>query len=600
MATSLPTLYRHPIISVTLWVGLLYSALQAILYQFNIHVFASSMWLDYLAHLLIGIWLFLLAKTFWRWLIAYTLFIVILQICNALKLVILGSPIMPDDFTAVSNMFHLFGGWRLVVMWLMLVMPFMALLLAIDWSSKRACRVLFVTTLLFTCIFQWSQTTSEWLDDLIGGSVWNQPGNYKERGLLVHVLQESLRNHSRGKVDIAVSDAQAAFSKLSEDQALDNAALIKNPRNVYAILLESFWDPTSLKAAGIDQDPIDPRFRQLWKKTGYSKVMSPVFGGYTANSEFELLCGFPVSVDAVFFEGWLRNDAPCLPRYLANAGYQTIAAHPNYAAFWNRVNAYHRLGFTQYWAQEDFLLDDMNREFLSDASLYRQMWTKIQSDLINKKPIFAHIVTFFGHMDYPLNELRPKIIHVAHDPNMVEAYVNLMYYKSRELMDFVALLQKNDPTAIILMYGDHLPYLGPNYDGYVESGLLTRNKADFTPSMFRTYASTPLIIIDGENNTVRAGDLPIYQLPTLLLKLLGDNGNSFVSLATRTPQPIIRPLPGITLAVSNNQGPFTCVQQIHESSSDPRCESVNDWFNLVLTVAQDVFSGKQYSLQKNH
>ena len=47
-----------------------------------------------------------------------------------------------------------------------------------------------------------------------------------------------------------------------------------------------------------------------------------MFGGYTANAEFELLCGFPVTEDAVFFEGWLRRDVPCLPRHLGQAGYR--------------------------------------------------------------------------------------------------------------------------------------------------------------------------------------------------------------------------------------------------------------------------------------
>ena len=32
-------------------------------------------------------------------------------------------------------------------------------------------------------------------------------------------------------------------------------------------------------------------------------------------------------------------------RLLADDGYQGIASHPNVAAFWNRVNAYRRIGF---------------------------------------------------------------------------------------------------------------------------------------------------------------------------------------------------------------------------------------------------------------
>jgi hypothetical protein len=329
--------------------------------------------------------------------------------------------------------------------------------------------------------------------------------------------------------------------------------------------------------------------------------MSPVFGGYTANSEFEVLCGFPITVDAVFFEGWLRNNVACLPRYLSGDGYHTIAVHPNYAAFWNRVNAYQRIGFDDYWSQIKFNLDDMNREFLSDASLYNQMSEKIQSDIDKNTPLFAHVVTFFGHVDYPLNESRPKLITVKNDPNLVEEYVNQIYYKSRELIDFVERLQKEDPDAVIVMYGDHLPYLGPNYDGYVESKLLTREKTNFTPEMFKTFVTTPLIIINGRQGPIVSGETPLYQLPSLILKLLGDNNNSLMSLTAQTPTQYIRPptqyirpLPGITLAKQDKNQLITCVQ---ESTAIENCQSINKWLANVSALTYDIFNGNQYSLE---
>ncbi|MBU1139241.1 MAG: hypothetical protein KKA76_09710 [Proteobacteria bacterium] len=45
-------------------------------------------------------------------------------------------------------------------------------------------------------------------------------------------------------------------------------------------------------------------------------------------------------------------------------------------SFWNRTNAYRRMGFKAYWSIKDFNLDDMNYKFLSDASLYRQVVKK--------------------------------------------------------------------------------------------------------------------------------------------------------------------------------------------------------------------------------
>src|ERR1043165_2583090 len=64
-------------------------------------------------------------------------------------------------------------------------------------------------------------------------------------------------------------------------------------RNIHLILEESFWDPTPLTAASVDQ-PIDPRFMKLWAESGYTHSLSPAFAGQTANAEFEILTGFPL------------------------------------------------------------------------------------------------------------------------------------------------------------------------------------------------------------------------------------------------------------------------------------------------------------------
>ena len=112
-------------------------------------------------------------------------------------------------------------------------------------------------------------------------------------------------------------------------------------------------------------DPFPPELRALWAETGHSVTLSPVFGGYTANAEFEALCGFPVTENAVFFEGWLRRDVPCLPALLREAGYRTVASHPNVPGFWNRTHAYRLTGFDEYLSVADFDTSDTTRSATS-------------------------------------------------------------------------------------------------------------------------------------------------------------------------------------------------------------------------------------------
>jgi hypothetical protein len=317
-----------------------------------------------------------------------------------------------------------------------------------------------------------------------------------------------------------------------------------------------------------------------------------VFGGYTANSEFEMLCGFPVVKDSVKFERQLLNDVPCLPHILAERGYWTVASHPNVPVFWNRVNAYRRMGFKTYWAQDDFVLDDMNREFLSDASLYRQVLEKVSTALDNRQPILNYIVTYFGHWNYPLSDSRPDKIKTPTAVEEVSSYANTVYYKARELMAFLKQLRERDPEGLIVVFGDHLPFLGENFAGYVESKALASNRSEFSAEMFRFYVSTPMLLIDGKRGPLKIGSLPIYQVPKRLLDLLHFDAPAIMDF-TQPPQGMrVRPLPGLHFDVLDNGKIVVCKEPPFK---DETCQRSERWLEDVITVSNDLFIGYQHT-----
>ncbi|MGD2112808.1 MAG: LTA synthase family protein, partial [Gammaproteobacteria bacterium] len=360
------------------------------------------------------------------------------------------------------------------------------------------------------------------------------------------------------------------------------------------ILLESFWDPSPLKAGSYSRDPLPEDFRALWEQAGNSLILSPVFGGYTANAEFEALCGFPVLKDAVKFERDLKNDVPCLPRILGQHGYSTVASHPNVPVFWNRVNAYRRLGFETYWSLQDFEQVDMVRNFMSDASLYRQVLEKIQPWLESGRPLLNYIVTYFGHWDYPLRGARTRIIEDKSGVPEVGSFANTAYYKAQELMAFLGELHTRDPAALIVIFGDHPPYLGKNFAGYVESGVLADNRSKFTPEMFGVYNAAPLIVIDGERGAQAFGTLALYELPARLLQLLHLDPAGPLGL-TEPPSGLhVRPIPGLHYLV-NDQGD---VDVCKEPPWTDDCSRSAAWLQDVVTLADDVFVGGQFTLEK--
>jgi phosphoglycerol transferase MdoB-like AlkP superfamily enzyme len=447
---------------------------------------------------------------------------------------------MPDDVAALRSLYLELEGWQRVAAIAVLVLT--ALLLAAVLRPSRAGAQAALAALAPVALALWLAPASlaSGLDRWVGNRVWDQRYNFETRGLVVHLVQETARYRARGEPPPTLQEVAEVVARLWPARAMEvalSADAHAARRNVHMIVLESFWDVRELAGAGLSEDPMDPRLRLLWEAGGAARALSPVFGGYTANAEFEALCGFPVSGDAVVFEGRLRRDAPCLPRHLAEAGYVTVAFHPNVAAFWNRVHAYRRSGFQLYWSERDFELVDMNREMLSDASLYR--------------------------------------------------------HKSRELIDFLAALREVDPDGIVIVFGDHLPFLGYEYAAYVESGLLAPERSRFIDKMFLTQVATPLLVLNGREGPVATGDLPIYRLPGLVLELLGDARPSPLTLTGTPPGLAVRPLPGMSLVVSAD-GPRACRPGIDD---DPGCEEAAAWLAAVGTIARDLFAGRQHTLR---
>lgn len=555
-------------------------------------------WLrDLVAHLALGSVLFLMARSLPRFAVAMVVLFSAFTAGNAIKLAVLGGPVMPDDFTAAKNLFLLLDGWQLWGSVAMLAFPLAGLLWMFAWRQPRAWATLAGLALAVSALVAQPAPASAWLDARFGDWVWNQRGNYEMRGLPIHLVQEGARNLARRTQAPQLDEVDEALTRLGATQPspfmkVTVAEPGRGGRNVHMIVLESFWDPMALKAAGLSADPLDPAFRKLWKATGNARALSPVFGGYTANAEFEALCGFPVQTDAVFFEGRLRRDAPCLPRHLAEAGYRSFASHPNAAPFWNRINAYRRVGFEHYWSDRHFVLDDMNGEFLSDASLFRQVLERVGPELGGAQPVFNYVLTYFGHLDYPLNSARPEVINAQTDNALVQAYANTVYYKSRELMGFLKQLRKRDPDAIIVLFGDHLPSLGWNHGGYAESGLLAPNRSAFDDEMFRTLVATPLVVIDGRRGPLKTGDLPIYALPALILDLLGDERDSMLRFAARADDVLrVRPLPGVHFTLEND-----VLTVCRSGELLANCEASAAWVEAVSVLKRDLFSGQQHAL----
>lgn len=572
---------------------------------FQLELYADFWLRDYLGNLAIALLALLLVQSRGRAMILASVFIIGFQMANGGKLSVLGTPVSPDDFMNVQNLFYLTEGWRRVVLMMIASLPLVALLVLTPWRRRSTWGVLATLALVGVLITHFSEPLRVHMDTRFGNSVWNQPANFKTRGLALHVAQESIRTLAKVGKHPDKASVLAATESLPTVPSVRHAERAPNEtgnaatntaaqRNVHILVLESFFDPLTLGPEWVPEDPFPEAFRQLWAETGNSHALSPVFGGYTANAEFEILCGFPVTENAVFFEGWLRRQAPCLPAVLADAGYQTVASHPNVPGFWNRTLAYQLVGFDTYLSKSSFNLEDSVEGLLLDHSFYDQAFAQV-AQLDSSRPLFNYLLTYHGHLPYPSNDKYPDQIQAAQESFLLHGYLNQIWYKSRDLMARLDILRRDDPDALIVIFGDHLPFLGPNYGVYTEALNLPIDRAAFTGEQLEYLVSTPLIVIDGKNGPLKLGKMPLYRLPSLILDKLGlDDDAGILDWAQNPDEQIIRPLYGMHIDLQPD-GATACP---NDDSAPVSCQASASWLARTRLLIQDLFSGKQYSLSE--
>jgi phosphoglycerol transferase MdoB-like AlkP superfamily enzyme len=535
---------------------------------------------------------FAMSRRVWPFVLFMMLYFALFYFASAAMIKVLGRPIMPDEIVNLRALVMILGPLGWVGIGLPLAIFVAAWLFNLTWKTRRAKAALAVTVAVPLAVTAFPAPILAGLDGLTSNAPWDQNINFYTRGGSVHFLQETVRLLAQRTPPPGEAEVAAAAARL--DAAAQQAPQLPagRTRNVHLFLLESFWDPQVLTAAHFSAPVMDPRFEALWRQSGYSQGLSPAFGGQTANAEYEMLCGFPTHQHAVNFEYGIKRDVPCLPEFLRRAGYRTVASHPNRGSFWNRSNVYRRIGFETFWDQEALDLSGTDGYLLTDKEQFRQVQELIRRSADNR-PLFNFVLTIEGHWNYSTAPDRQAGIRSDSRVPDVHQFANVMYFKSRDVMDIVEELRASDPDSLIIVFGDHLPLLGNSYEGYVESGLLPASSGAFDKDQYDFSTRTPMVVIDGRNGPLDLGARPMFEMPAIIAALLGRSEPAIFRF-TRPPAGLdVRPLPGVNLAYENG-APVELCRAAGQSS---RCEGVAAWMRDVQLVEHDLFRGDQYALK---
>jgi phosphoglycerol transferase MdoB-like AlkP superfamily enzyme len=267
---------------------------------------------------------------------------------------------------------------------------------------------------------------------------------------------------------------ELALLPVIDDPGRDPAVLkgtLQNSRNIHILVLESFLDPERFKGLKFLTPPAPPEFAALRKKMHVAT--SPVFGGGTAQAEFEILCGVPAlelytSAEFNMLDG---SKTPCLPNVLAEAGYRTIATQSYKPDFFNSEKAYRSLGFEEInfptafaGARPTYLNydNDKKEDYIFDGDLLSQNLAYVEKVLVEGRPILNYVLGVYGHLPHDTDIVRfpPKVDIVGVDKNsQTDLAIQQFYYRAGAVANYLKRLRAIDPQSLILVTSDHLPPL---------------------------------------------------------------------------------------------------------------------------------------------
>ncbi|MGL4995180.1 MAG: LTA synthase family protein, partial [Deefgea sp.] len=234
-------------------------------------------------------------------------------------------------------------------------------------------------------------------------------------------------------------------------------------------------------------------------QAGFSeaRVISPVYGGGTAEAEFEALTGLSAytlpGIDFQNFAGQFSDKINALPHALADVGYTTIGMHNYFGTFWKREKVYPKMGFQRiafvdqmYWKRSD--------GWPKDFSLYNQALAHYKVAPAGKKQ-FMFLVTVNTHGPF-----------IKQDDSGIGQYQERLGQAIDEFKTFTqqieASAKQRKRDVIIVIFGDHKPALNQEF---FERGILDASFFSNRNSKHLQFKN----ILSQEQTRIR-GDVPLF------------------------------------------------------------------------------------------
>ena len=481
----------------------------------------------------------------WPAILSSGLFTLGVALVNHYKLLLRGDPLLFGDIAHIAEAAQISGGYTFTVS-PALVLTLIAFILAMVMAAlimkarirRPLLRAVGTVLVLAACVGLYTglysseavYSRTENLDVSFAAGYrlnqWNEADQYRSRGFMYPFLHSASEAGNPKPGDYDRREAEKLLAGLPHSGITE-----KEKVNIISIMLEAYCDLSVYESILPGDTDAYEYFHALQEESFHGSLVTNIFAGGTIDSERCFITG-----STLMYE--YRAPAESYARYFAEQGYRTEFCHPGYEWFYNRRNVMEYLGFERSYFHEDrYSIDGAHA---MDDVLFPDILSLYEESKAAGEPYFNFSVSYQNHGPYATDTLNdPHHIFAARGElqeisyNILNNYLEGIYRTGQELEKMVDTLRSDSEPVVLILFGDHKPWLGDDSFVYAELGI-ELSLAD--SESFYNFYETPYLIwandaakeVLGNDFTGEGPDISPCFLMMQLFDLAGWEGDGYM------------------------------------------------------------------------